>query len=555
MKPTLADWRAQVEKEGGALEHQAPEGVAVQPLYTEGPDPSPVTRGLGSIDAKRFGVCMRVDPVKLRRPGALEEDIDGGADALWIDGNDIATMDFANQRGLHLITEIDFSAKPDLEAADGDVGDFGSAWLGFDPIAAVARGTIDARILGAGFLRSLVPMVEDLGDARTRTVRVSSLPFHSAGADAADELALMLSSLVAYLGTLLSGGVDRERAAGQVWFQIAVGRDTFGELCKLRALRLVADKVFAASGITAATPPIHAVCSPRTQSQCDPWVNMLRVTTETFAAILGGADMVTPRSFDDALGLPSALGRRTARNTALVLRDESHLGAVLDAGGGSYYIESRTDALAREAWSRFQTLERDGGIVKLLASGGLRQRLDAAWGMRASAIAKRKEPVLGVSEFANLGEQLPARIPEPPAQPAAPALATHRDAELFEALRARAVTRPHEVVLVTLGPASEHRARVGFATACFATAGLHATEHASDAPFATPPDLACLCGSDERYASEAVAHAAALRAAGARKIVLAGRPGTLERELRAAGVSAFIFIGCDVVATLKELTS
>ena len=541
MAASLEDWKALVEKEGTPLDKlvlQTAEGIAVQPLYTAGPAPA-VRPGTGS-----FGVCVCSDAAH------VADDLDGGADAVWLDSNDRDAARAVRQRGAHLVTELYGGGPPpdDDEPDDGDAST-GAAWLGFDFIGAAVVGAIEPRTLSDAFLRGLTPMAEHLGDARTRTVRVSGLPFHDRGADAADELALMLASTVADLRALTHDGrLDSERAAGQLWFQIAVGRDTFGELCKLRALRVLAAKVFGAAGITGAPPPIHAVCSGRTQSQRDPWVNMLRVTTEVFAAALGGADLVTPLPFDAAIGASSAHARRVARNTALVLREESHLGRVVDAAGGSYYIESRTDALAREAWARFTRLERDGGIVKLIASEQLAARLDTAWSKRAAAIAKRKEPVLGVSEFANLDEQLPATTGAAPRG--------HRDGEAFEALRARVEQAPAKrVLLVTLGPASEHRARVGFASALFATAGLRATEATLAEALAAKPDIACLCGSDERYAAEAVAAATQLREIGAIKIVLAGRPGALEPALKAAGVRAFVFIGADVVATLTELVS
>jgi methylmalonyl-CoA mutase len=297
---------------------------------------------------------------------------------------------------------------------------------------------------------------------------------------------------------------------------------------------------------------LHAVCSSRTQSQRDPWVNMLRVTTEVFAAALGGAALVTPRSFDEALGPASAHGRRVARNTALVLREESHLGRVMDPAGGSYYLETRTDALAREAWARFGAIEREGGILKLLRSGVLRERLAAAWDQRAAAIARRKELVLGVSEFANVGETLPGKVPGAEDVPAAPALVPHRDAEGFERLRAQVERRAPEVVLVAMGPASEHRGRVGYAEAFFATVGVRTRVIYPPIDPAAPGSgqTVVLCGSDERYANEAVALANILAG---HRVVLAGRPGALEPALRQAGVSTFIFVGCDVLATLTDL--
>jgi methylmalonyl-CoA mutase len=279
---------------------------------------------------------------------------------------------------------------------------------------------------------------------------------------------------------------------------------------------------------------------------------MLRTTTQIFAAVLGGADLVTPTAFDEALGPASPLGRRVARNTGLVLREESVLGKVKDAAAGSYYFDSLTDALAREGWKRFQGIEREGGIEDALASGRLRARIESSWTTWLGRISTRKEGILGVSEFANLDEKLPrpARDREAPPSGAA-ALPVHHDAEPFEKLRLRADASPSrpEAILVALGPLAESRARVGFASNLFAAGGIRARE----VPRAEAGIIACLCGSDERYAQEAVDQARALKAAGCRRILLAGRPGPLEAALREAGVDGFLYAGCDAVALLSEL--
>ena len=579
---TLADWRALVEKElAGApfdkLVQITAEGLALQPLYAEaGVDPglpggAPFTRG-ATPEPRPFRICMRVDPPEQRRPEALAEDLDGGADALWADMSDWEAEEAASERGLSMVKE---STRADMERLErlGRMGPPGASakrpkrladrspprtdklpfWTSYDWVDGAARGTVEPDGADPERARTLASIIDSEArrPSQWRWLRVSSLEFHDAGADAADELALMLSTAASYLRALVGQGVAIDLAAAALWAQVAVGRDTLGELCKLRALRVVWHKLLAAAGAKdTALWAIHAVCSARTQSQRDPWVNMLRGTTQVFAAALGGAHMITPRPFDDALGVPSAHARRVARNAALVLREESHLGRVLDAGGGSYYLEARTDALAREAWSRFQAIEREGGVPMLRRSGALCRRFDTAWAQRQAAIAKRKEPVLGVSEFANLGERLPQVVPPPAPVTVAPALAAHRDGEAFEALRARVEAGPaRDVALIALGPPTEHRGRTGYATALFATAGLAVRESA--APVAA--DIACICGSDERYAAEAAACARALRAAGCRRIVLAGRPGLLEAELRAAGVDSFIFVGCDVVATLADL--
>jgi methylmalonyl-CoA mutase len=382
---------------------------------------------------------------------------------------------------------------------------------------------------------------------------VSTLAYHDAGAGAADEIAFALSTGVRYLEALTGAGLTADQAAGQIALQMATGRDTFVELCKLRALRVVWNKLLAAIGATRGTTPlVHAVCSNRTLTVRDPWVNMLRATTQTFAAILGGADVVTPSAFDAASGAPSPLGRRVARHTPLILREESFLGKVTDPAGGAYYFDTVTDALAREAWARFRALEKDGGIVAALESGKLAQKLETDWQARLAQIARRKAPILGVSEFAHLEEQLPRPLTSVVTAPLPDgALRAHRDAEPFEALRARAETTKTlpEAILVTLGPFAESRPRVGFAAGVFAAGGIRTRETTAD----EKAYVACICGTDERYAAEAAERARALKAAGCERILVAGRPGEQEAALRAAGVDGFIFVGCDLVATLGDL--
>lgn len=408
---------------------------------------------------------------------------------------------------------------------------FPDAIFGFDPLA-----------LPPPALDEVSRVAGTFGSGRPSVV-VSTVAWHDAGADAADELACALSAFTASLRTL------EDPAA--LWFRVAVGRETFLELCKLRALRACHARLLSAAGVSA--PPralVHAVCSSRTLTQRDPWVNMLRVTTQAFAAMTGGADLFTPAAFDEALGQRSALGRRVARNTALVLRDESGLDRVVDPAGGAFAFETLTDALAREAWKRFQALEKQGGITLALADGTLQARFAQAAAERADRVAKRKLPVLGVGDFANLEEVLPGPIP-PATHHAEAAFPLRRDAAPLETLRTKVEAQnPAPVVLLTLGAFAESRARVGFAQNFFAAAGLRSRE-------VTAPEQAavvCLCGTDERYAEEAVARVAELKALGCRRVLIAGRPGALEAPLREAGLDGAIFLGCDLVAVVSGLT-
>jgi methylmalonyl-CoA mutase len=553
---TAPEWRAQVDKElAGApfekvLVDRTPEGLTVQPLYTEGP-----TGEAPDVDATAapFRLCARVEGDTQGERSAAE--LEGGAEALWLDRESApAALRRVDPARTFVIVECGAAAPAAvLEELSTSLPPGAAFALDVDPLGAFARGRLASGLAEA---RAALGRAVRLAEGRwpdASLATTSTLPYHDAGADAADEIAIALSTGAAYLEDLIGSGLSPAAAARRILLRVAVGRDAFGELCKLRALRIVWRKVLVASGAAEAPRTrVHAVCSSRTMTQRDPWVNMLRVTTQVFSAVLGGADLVTPAPFDGALHATSALGRRIARNTPLVLREESSLGKVKDPAAGSYYFDSRTDALAREAWKRFQAIEKDGGIERALAGGHLRTRLESSWRGWVDQVAKRKASIVGVSEFANLDEKLPrpAERAESPAS-AASALPVHRDAEPFEDLRLRAealATRP-EALLVALGPLAESRARVGFASNFFGAGGIRVRETTRD----EAATLACLCGSDERYAAEAVDRARALKAAGCRRVLLAGRPGALEASLREAGVDGFLYAGCDAVALLSEL--
>jgi methylmalonyl-CoA mutase len=482
-----ADWRAQVEQElagapfDKALVHETIEGIAIAPLYTEAPA---VPRVLG--DGAPFRVCMRHDENATR--AAVLEDLEGGADALWLAGEARAAL-----------------PEP------------------LDPDVLLLVDGADACCSVGGESAALV----------------STVGFHAQGADACDEIAVALSTTVARLAA----------GARSLLVRVAAGRDVFVELSKIRALRLCLRKVLSAYGEDPRTlRGIHAVASSRTIAARDPWVNILRVTTQVFAAVLGGADFVTPLAFDEALSAASPLGRRIARNTGHVLREESALGRVLDPGAGAYYLDTLTDVLARDAWARFRMIERQGGIAGALANGTMETRIAATRRTRLDQIARCKLPIVGVSVFANLAERLPSR-------PRAGAAISAHDSAAFETLRARAdalAPEATEVVIATLGPPLESRERVDFAAAFFASGGLRARELGQGEH---PPTgaIACLCGSDERYAREAAARVRVLRSEGCRRVLVAGKPGSLEGDLRRAGVDAFLFVGCDAIAVLDPL--
>ncbi len=294
----------------------------------------------------------------------------------------------------------------------------------------------------------------------------------------------------------------------------------------------------------------------------DPWVNLLRTTLACFAAGVGGADAVTVQPFDARLGLPDDFARRIARNTQALLVEEANVARVIDAAGGSWYVESLTEELAQSAWAWFREIERAGGFAAALGAGLIADRLAATRARRADDIAHRRAPITGVSEFPNLAEKLPVRQPAP-AEPGG-GLPRIGYAEEFEALRDRSDAHPvrPRIFLATFGPVAAHTARASFAANLFQAGGIEtvrAGDPSSAAPAAgtsTDPaeiaaafsasgaTVACLCSTDKLYADHADAVAAALKAAGATRVWLAGKG-------QYATVDGHVHAGCDAVDVLR----
>jgi methylmalonyl-CoA mutase len=287
---------------------------------------------------------------------------------------------------------------------------------------------------------------------------------------------------------------------------------------------------------------------------------------------LGGADSIAVLPYTAAIGLPDDFARRIARNTQLILLEESHLAKVADPAAGAGGIEALTQELCASAWSLFQEIERAGGAWTAIETGLIQGKVAAVRAEREKAIARRKDPLTGTSEFPDIAEA-PAKVLAPfPSSPSPQggadiaALLCRRLAEPFEALRdaadqrlAQTGARP-KIFLANLGRLADFSARATYAKNFFEAGGIEAvindgfaTRDDMVAAFAgSGTDLTCLCGSDEVYRTEAVAAAKALSAAKARQIWLAGRPGEREVALRAAGIKDFIFVGCDVVAALQS---
>lgn len=396
---------------------------------------------------------------------------------------------------------------------------------------------------------------------------------HDAGGSEAQELAYVLAVGVAYLRALEAAGIALDDARRMIYARLAADADQFLTMAKFRALRLLWARVEQSCGLAPQPLFIAADTAWRMLTQRDPDVNMLRATIATFSAGLGGANSINVLPHTLALGLPDAFARRVARNTQLVLLEESNLDKVSDPAAGSGGIEALTKQLCEAAWAQFQDIEKAGGPFAALEKNIIQTKVAAVRAARTINIAKRKDVLTGASEFPNLHEKKPAVLDAKPAVLPWPddvvmtfdALAPIRLATPFEALRdvsdrmlETSGKRP-QVFLANLGTAADFTARATFAKSFFETGGIETvdTEGFSDpaalaAAFkSSGAALVCLCSSDKVYAAHAEAAAKALHDAGAMHIYLAGRPGELETALRAASVGEFIFAGGDALAMLK----
>lgn len=395
-------------------------------------------------------------------------------------------------------------------------------------------------------------------------LRADARPVHEAGGSEALEIGAALSSGIAYLRALTHAGFPVDEAGRAILFTLAVGPDILVETSKLRALRLTWARVMEASGAKpeARAAQIHAVTSRRMMTRHDAWTNMLRTTAAAFGASVGGAEAITVLPLTDALGLPTPFSRRIARNTQLILMEESHLGHVIDPAGGAWFVEKLTRDLAEAAWKEMQGIEAQGGIVAALTNGVVQHEVELVRQKRQKAFATRRESVTGVTDFPLLGADRPATAGPRASTPSNPkALVPIRWAEPFETLRDKGEAAKASVFFATLGPLAEFSARSNFAKNLFAAGGVgaignddvHDGVEALVAAFTkSNAKVAALCGADARYAVEATPAAQALKAVGAVWVVYAGKPAD-EAPLRAAGVDQFVFAGQDALEALRTL--
>lgn len=591
------------------------DGIAVQPLYTsqnctrvsKGPSEGlEAARGMADSQRAARGWDIRQrhrgdDPDAARK--AIFEDLDNGVTSVELDApnaSDIGRMLEGvpiDRVAVALAPHCDplcLTALADLTAAAGRRwGLAPGSLLGFDPLGEWTRkGTLADPARSTEIVEMLVKRSDNpapkpaaapapgptLGPG-VRAFTVDATRYCDAGATEAQWLAWATATGIEYLRMLVGAGLTVDSAAGLIAFRLPATADAFVTIAALRAARVMWNRAVTASGSTpgAAVQYQHTVTAELMYSRSDPWVNLLRATTAAFAAGVGNADAVTVLPFDrlrpDLLSGErpfggaysgqngSALGRRLARNTQLVLVQESHLARSADPAGGSYFLDSLTSSLAEKAWQIMQQVEAYGGMSAALGDGTIGRAVDVSWSAREAGLRTREEVLTGVSDFPLLTEHLSARQTGDrlPASKAAlhgslirqgvsggrvaQGLPVRRLSEPFETLRDsadshRADTGEHPAVwLAALGSLASHSRRTTWAQNLLAAGGVEArggdgdgfeSPVAAAAAFrAAGVAVAVICGSNDVYARRATSTARALRDAGASFVALVGDPEKL----------------------------
>lgn len=407
-----------------------------------------------------------------------------------------------------------------------------------------------------------------------KVLAVRAWQFHEAGSTTVHELGCALAQAVEYLSELKQRGIGSDKVANALFFDFAVGSNYFFEIAKLRAARMLWAEAASAFGVVGAKATMHARTSSWNATVYDPYVNILRGTTEVMSAAVGGSDSVTGGAFDRCYKAAHDFSRRLARNTQIVLKKEAYLDRVADPSAGSYYIETLTHSLAHEAWKLMQQIEACGGFVKCLEDGWIQAGIVKSRAAKDAAIAARRQNLLGTNQFPNMKERI---LPQMERLLAVPPVASrdaairvepirpYRGAEVFEALRLRmekhaaAGNRTSRVLLLEIGDLKMRKARSSFCANFFGCGGFEAVEacaadvdHAFTEAISADPDIVVLCSSDVEYPEIAGPLVRKLRDSGKPwPVVVAGYPKDMIEILQQDGVADFVHIKSNAVDVLK----
>ena len=397
-----------------------------------------------------------------------------------------------------------------------------------------------------------------------RVVNVSGYNFSDAGSTIVEELAFSLAAAHDYLVWLMEEGCTIDEAAKKVRFSLAVTSNYFMEMAKFRAARMLwanIVKAYEPACECSCKMMVHARTSSWNQTVYDPYVNMLRGTTEAMSAAIAGVHSLEVLPFDHAYETPTEFSYRIARNQSHLLKHESHFDQVVDPAGGSYYIENLTNSIAEEAWKLFLEVEEKGGYEEALKAGFIVERVKASAAAKDKAVATRRQILLGANQYPNFTEVADAAVEAATVTCKCGednVLTPYRGAMAFESMRLgvdRSEKEP-KAFMLTCGNLAMARARAQFSCNFFACAGIRvidnnffkSVEEGVEAALASKAEIVVVCASDDDYAEVAPKVKELL---GDKAIlVVAGAPACTE-ELQAKGINNFISVKSNVLETLR----
>lgn len=470
-----------------------------------------------------------------------------------------------------------------LKLAKAAVKDFDKAegCFGADPLGMIA--------LRGGIGKTLDKAYDDMAESvrfakenapKLRTVIADGNVYANGGATAVQEAAYVIATASDYIAAMTERGISADDAAGSIRLSVSLGSNFFMEIAKLRAMRVVFARMARAygAGDEAAKADVYARTSAFTKTVLDPYVNILRTTTEAFSGVVGGINAMSVSTLDEAIGDSDETSKRIARNLQLMLREEFDLLHPVDPAGGSWYVETLTGELIKAISDKFKDIEANGGMYAMLEKGEIQAEIKKVLNERFKKLATRADRAVGTNMYANMSEKPLERAAKPVGKPCCGEMAMHiepveqhRWTEQFEALRkatddaAEKTGKRLSAFLVNMGPIPQHKARADFSRGFLEVGGINVIGNdgfecpdcAVKAAVESGADVAVICSTDDTYPQLVPAIAKGIKEKAPNMIVmLAGAPAAeFKPSYDEAGVDEYIHVKANCLEILKKIQS
>lgn len=605
---SLEDWKRAAESslKGKSVEKlitNTYEGIELQPLYTaenlsegnagqEFPGFSPYTRGIHATGYRKspWLICQPVfasseDEANQKMQKALARGqnvicypahlLSDFSEKLFKDlpFEDVPIfIDLEGEGSSSLPLLIDYLTKHDY------AGHLVAGVIAEDPIAELAAaGNLPSGI--DEYFNQWFSRIQEAGEAypNLKTILVKASVFHNGGANAVQEIAYGLAEAVFYLNEGQKKGLTLEELTGKIVFSFAIDSNYFMNIAKLRAARRVWAMLAEAYGVSPESfkMHIHAVTSGVTETLYDQHVNTLRTANQAFAAAIGGVQYIQVHPFDRLSENSNEFSERLARNTQLILKEETHIPAVTDPAGGSFYVEKLTDDITEAVWGKFLEIEQQGGIIHALKEGIIQAEIADIFQQRQRNAAVRKESIIGTNVYPNPAEKV-KKVEKATAEPKKTTdsieitpIPNRRVAEEFERIRLRAEAHAAscgeipKLGLINIRELKAYKPRADFIKGIAAAGGIKTVEsigcktEEEVIAFMKETTLKsyCICGSDKDYLETAVSFVkAAMESFPGTNIYLAGNQDSeFEEALKQAGVKGFLHVKTNAIEILSQL--